>query len=1135
MSNREQILSAAIGATVGFFVAGGPAGALAGLQYGLLAGALLFPADLPAVTGPRLEDFERLEADPGSPIWKVYGRISVPGFRMYLGDVTEISSTEEVGGKGAPSQDVTSYAYYQTLALGLCEGEIAGVDRIWENGELVYDSRPQLAGETTSEYQTRIVAANTYEDSFTLYTGTETQTADPTLETELGAGNVPGFRGLAYIVFADRLLREDQGQRHPTFKIEVNAISTSALVMVGDEKAAYSTDGGETWFNATTPPEDASFAEGDMRTVCHDTTRNRFVALGGGNSVWYSDDNGDNWTEVSSAVSSGTSNGFLHSLYHAASDTIWAARGGSGSGSGTAKVWYSEDGGLTWTGLDFQTAHTLLEAHWAAGLLFIEETNQLVVNFDGSGGSPTVFEVAIANAKTIGSWTKHTISSGLSDRWDQGDGHPRGLAYQSNSQRLIAGLAETSSFQQGSVAYSAVSDFSAWGQVDTGTQNNSDCVSVSYIPASNRLVAAFTFSATNPHIAWTTTPTSGWSTVSTATQPARGWNNGHYFAGYQKVFLCGNGYITSSPDGASWTEVAHAGDWRDIAVGSGLETVSIASILTDLCSRAGVDTIDAADLLNVSVRGYALTRETNARKSIETLRIVGKFDIVESGETLRFPARGAAEVVTLVANDLGARIGPIVRHEPSVTTVKGQDFELPRQIRLRYVSYSRDYEKGEQLSPARIGTIGVNDVTVDVPIVLDDDTARQVAETSQRDAWAARWTHEWSLDCSFAYLEPADVVLLPIDGALYRTRIVAIRDGDLLMRQMTGVRDDDGNYSTIAITVPPVKPTTPLAPLSATSSILLDLPALVDNDNNAGVYISNRRTSEGYRWSGAQVHRSIDSGDTYSSILAITAEGIHGIVVTPPTGQYSTWNSEAELIIDVYNGAALSSRSNEALLNSANAFAIGDHGRWHIVQFGTQEVIASGSPAYTRYRLTNLLLGRRGTEHLINTVQAGDVAVLVSSNIYRVGLQNSDIGSARLYRSVSVGATFDSAADQSFTGAGQSLECFSPVRVRGTPLVGSPGGLEISWIRRDRLAETLQDGVAVPNNEASESYEVDIIDRSTSPWTVVRTLASSTPSVNYTLTQMQADWGSPIPSTFRVRVYQLSAVVGRGAPAEAII
>lgn len=222
MGNAQQALSAVAGGVIGFFI-GGPAGAIAGLQYGLLAGALLFPTQLPGVQGPRLEDFETLHADPGAPVYVGWGTFVVPGFRMYLGEPKEIATTEEVGGKGGPSQEVTTYTYLQTLALGLCEGPIEGVRRIWENGELVYDAREQQESESTAEYDARIAKSAEYWQTLTLYLGTEDQTPDPTLELELGAGNVPAFRGLAYIVFPDRQLRADQANRHPAFKIEIAA------------------------------------------------------------------------------------------------------------------------------------------------------------------------------------------------------------------------------------------------------------------------------------------------------------------------------------------------------------------------------------------------------------------------------------------------------------------------------------------------------------------------------------------------------------------------------------------------------------------------------------------------------------------------------------------------------------------------------------------------------------------------------------------------------------------------------------------------------------------------------------------------------------------------------------------------
>jgi hypothetical protein len=66
--------------------------------------------------------------------------------------------------------------------------------------------------------------------------------------------------------------------------------------------------------------------------------------------------------------------------------------------------------------------------------------------------------------------------------------------------------------------------------------------------------------------------------------------------------------------------------------------------------------------------------------------------------------------------------------------------------------------------------------------------------------------------------------------------------------------------------------------------------------------------------------------------------------------------------------------------------------------------------------------------------------------------------------------------------------------------------------------------------EASETYELEILSGST----VLRTLSAITPSALYATSDETLDFGSAQPS-FSVRLYQMSAAVGRGLPAIATI
>lgn len=229
MSNAGQAALGIVGGIIGFAV-GGPAGAAYGLQIGLAVGTVVSPTQLPGTFGPRLQDKRTTTAQLGEPISEVFGTDVVSGTVIWLGDVVEIATTEEVGGKGGPQQENTTYSYTQSIAVGLCRGPMLGLLRIWENGKLVYDIRPQQPGETTGAYTARLSAATDYAEGFTLYLGDETQLPDPTIELKEGVGNVPAFRGLMYIVFPDRLLRDDQGLRHPSYKFEVSAAEVEELL-----------------------------------------------------------------------------------------------------------------------------------------------------------------------------------------------------------------------------------------------------------------------------------------------------------------------------------------------------------------------------------------------------------------------------------------------------------------------------------------------------------------------------------------------------------------------------------------------------------------------------------------------------------------------------------------------------------------------------------------------------------------------------------------------------------------------------------------------------------------------------------------------------------------------------------------
>jgi hypothetical protein len=108
-----------------------------------------------------------------------------------------------------------------------------------------------------------------------------------------------------------------------------------------------------------------------------------------------------------------------------------------------------------------------------------------------------------------------------------------------------------------------------------------------------------------------------------------------------------------------------------------------------------------------------------------------------------------------------------------------------------------------------------------------------------------------------------------------------------------------------------------------------------------------------------------------------------------------------------------------------------------------------------------------------------------------------------------------------------ALRPLSPVHLRAAR---GGTGILLRRTRRSRIDGDSWVAEDVPLGEASERYEIDILDGAT----VKRTLAADAPQVLYAAADEIADFGAPQLSV-SFRVAQLSATVGRGVAAQATL
>ena len=209
-----QLVLTLAGGVLGGGIGGGlgqSLGALFGAYVGGIVDQQLFgpQQDRKAVEGARVTDVSLSGSAYGQTIPTIWGRMRVPANIVWLRGIREVVRTEtetvggggKGGGGGSAAQTVTrtTYHYYADVALGICEGPVTSIYRIW------LDKTP---------------IDPEHVDEIRLYYGDESQAPDPLIQAVEGSDKTSALRGLAYVVL-ENLYLTPYGNHFPNFEIEV--------------------------------------------------------------------------------------------------------------------------------------------------------------------------------------------------------------------------------------------------------------------------------------------------------------------------------------------------------------------------------------------------------------------------------------------------------------------------------------------------------------------------------------------------------------------------------------------------------------------------------------------------------------------------------------------------------------------------------------------------------------------------------------------------------------------------------------------------------------------------------------------------------------------------------------------------
>lgn len=1062
MSSPGQIIGGVVGGIIGFFAGGNIA---LGASIGMGIGGYIDPPKGPNVQGPRLSDLAQQISSYGAPIPRVYGSCALSGNVVWIenNQLKEVSREESQGGKGGGGGATsTTYTYFGTFALLLCEGPIGGVRRIWCNGKLVSDlGATDLSTIMATAQVFGIAGSNDSTASITVFRGTEDQAPAARMQATLGVNNTPALRGFAWLLIEDFDLTEyGNSIIGAQFKVEVVATSTTTQTRFA-KTGLYST-----------PHTNVSFSP--KPSISFDRVR-YFVPQ---------------WEAYYPALSS-------YKTYD-----------------------HYPDGSVVFIG-DTECPGTAVPPNQ-----FCESGNFLYSSgqvFSSTGAFGTQGHIHEKNGVYAGISANRPDGGSERTIWLSTGTPSSQTTYPSDPDACAIYTDGTYVWTVGATAlrkYLISGDMSLVAS-GPGLGGLTLASSMIYVDESSGAVYVM--------------PLGGISTLyrysedlSSVSLYASGLNISYWGYNACNFYIKNNFLVVASGGSPASTPKQNYAYWYGLN-GIASANVTLGSIVQAEVLKTGFLTAGDIDVTSLtdSVKGYRIASVGAVRGALEPLQGAWPFDVINDGYKLKFIRRGVlGSVATIDATELDARPGG---EAPGVIlkSEREMDTQLPVRVIVNALNQAAEYETSTQYAE-RLNTRSTNVVTIDLPCVLTVDEMAQKAEILLYVYWLERLDYEFSLPPPYVGLQPTDIVTLTTPDGTFTLRLTSIdyqRDGSLSCKARP---TQNATYLSSAVGAPSLLPPPTVIPYAGTTRFdFLDVPVMKTKYDQPGFI--GAMCAVGGDWVGGTLWSSPDGGQTWSATNGFTTEATVGYLVsgliTPTT--FALIDKSSVLQVALYAGS-LASVTELQMLNGANHFAVGADGRWEIIAAQTCALQSDGT-----YLLTNLMRGRFGTERYAAN-SAGDLVVLMDENAlqYRT-LNTSQIGLSTKYRALANGRVLDSVADVTYTYAAANLKPLSPVYPAGSKNP-STNDWTITWIRRSRNDGEWRDSVDAGLGETSEAYEVEIYSGNTYA-TLKRTITGLTsPTCTYTSAQQTADFGA-VQTQLYVKIYQLSSVVGRGAPLAAPI
>ncbi|MDR2777982.1 MAG: glycoside hydrolase TIM-barrel-like domain-containing protein [Rickettsiales bacterium] len=514
------------------------------------------------------------------------------------------------------------------------------------------------------------------------------------------------------------------------------------------------------------------------------------------------------------------------------------------------------------------------------------------------------------------------------------------------------------------------------------------------------------------------------------------------------------------PDGSSWQQ--------DYCL-NGKTGISNANVLIyQLFKDADIDE-ELIENVNVDefIDGFVINDSMSVRDALYLLQKVYFFDCVENGDKISFistkvASRNSYDITEIYDDELIASNQN--NSKKFVTTTIAAIDDMPKRLSLIFLDKNNNYDTTSVYAERICRESNKCDVET-LPMVLDLEKARNIAEISLYSSWLDRIAFDFILPLKYLYLNCSDLIKLQVaDEGAHILKIKTI----VLENNVLKIHSTEFNariYEYIKNELPEPAPEI-VGEVGDTNLRIFEIPA-ISLEMLDKIYVFFALNGQFVNWPGANLYFSNNNRKSYESIGELTANSMSGRVINSAVATRPYYFDNLNRLRISFHGAIdvslLENIDDLELYGGKNRALYANE----IIQFKNIVLNPDGS-----YSISGLLRGLYGTEEEIYRHKSGDKFLILNNNLLSQEFSNDKINFEFSYKAVTFDRDISKAATQIYSVKGKNLEPLAPCHFKYKL---TENILTMNWESRRRGYRNWTSGITDDDlGDTGEKYYLEI-------------------------------------------------------------